>query len=497
MRKTLLFAAVLSACLCTSLSASWQSQEKKEAAATPAGTQPKAPEAVIVEKGKFSIDVTCKGTFVADETSEVSFHLDNWTGMTVAKAVPHGTRVKKDDVLVELDLEKIDKAIKDLEVDRTLSELAHEQAKEDLDAAEKLFPLDMRAAEQAYNHSQADVKKFFDSDLPFAKKNAEFQAKSSKNYLDYAKEELKQLEKMYRADDIKEETEEIILKRQRDTVEAAKNNAANVEKRTEDLLKYDLPRRELTTKDAAERATINFEKAKISMPAAKKQKELAFEKAKYERTKANERYEQLKSDRAKMAGLKALCDGIVYYGKCTKGSWNSSSVESRMVPKGGPLSNDEVIMTIVKSNKLTVQSTLEEKDRPLVKVGVPAKITATALPEAKLTGTVQSIADVPLGSSFEIRFALPEHPETIVPGMTCSVKIKAYAKDSALTLPAASVFADDADEDQHVVYLPAKEGKEPMKKAVKVGKRSGDKIEILEGLKEGDAVLKEKPKKSG
>src|SRR5262249_17481351 len=131
-----------------------------------------------------------------------------------------------------------------------------------------LYPLDKESAEQSYRYSQEDLKKFLDSDIPVAKRNAEFQAKASKNYLDYAMEELKQLEKMYRADDIKEETEEIILKRQRDTVEQARNALANAEKRTEDTLKFDLPRRELAMKDTATRATINWEKAKISMPAA-------------------------------------------------------------------------------------------------------------------------------------------------------------------------------------------------------------------------------------
>jgi HlyD family secretion protein len=502
MRRSLLFVAFVSSGLLASLSAAPQPPDSSAGPQTPEkknalqGTTAKAPETVAVEKGKFQIDVTCKGTLEAEETAELFFHLDTWTGMTVAKAIPHGTRVKQGDVLVELDLEKIDKALKDVDLEREMSDIAHQQAEEDLRVTEKLFPLDLAAAEQAYKYSQEDTKKFFDADLPFAKKNAEFQAKSSKNFLEYAQEELKQLEKMYRADDIKEETEEIILKRQRDTVESARNNLSNVEKRTDDLLKIDLPRREQATKESATRATINWEKAKITMPAGLKQKQLAFEKTKHDRAKANERFDQLKSDRAKMAALKAPCDGVVYYGKCTKGSWNSSSLESRLVPKGGPLSNDEVILTIVKSNKMAVRSTLDEKDRPLVKVGAVARVTPTALPDEKLSATVQSIADVPLGTNFDVRFGLGEHPSTLVPGMTATVKIKAYAKEDALTLPAGAVFTDEKDEDQHVVYFPGKEGKDPVKKSVTIGKRSGDKIEILDGVQAGEMVLKEKPKKS-
>jgi HlyD family secretion protein len=490
MRKTILLAALISCGLLASLALA-QAPEKKE---TPPAS-PKAPETVKVEKGKFSIDVSVKGTLVSEETEEISIRLETWTAMTVAKAVPHGAKVKKGDMLVEFDLEKIDKALKDQEYDQQLAELAHKQAEEELKVSEKLYPLDWAAAKQAYEYSQEDLKKLMDSDLPVTRRNAEFMAKSSKNYLEYAMEELKQLEKMYRADDIKEETEEIILRRQRDTVEAAKNAVANAEKRSEDTIKYDLPRREQSGKESAQRAAINWEKAQITMPAAREQKKIAFEKARHERAKAQERFAQLKADRDKMAGVKAPSDGVVYYGKCTKGSWNSTTYEAKLQPKGGPISNDEVFMTIVKSNKLSVQGSIEEKDRPLVQTGAQAKVTPTALPERRLSATVQSIAPAPLGTSFDVKLTLADQPEGLLPGMTCQVKIKAYAKEDALTLPASAVSADEADEDQQVVYLPGKDKAPPAKKVVKVGKRSGDKVEIVEGLNEGDEVLKEKPKK--
>lgn len=489
-----LLAATLVVGLLTTYAAGVQPPEKKDAAgATP--TASKTPDLVKVEKGKFSLDVTCKGTLEAQETVELSYHLENWSSMNVVKAVAHGAAVKKGDVLIELDLEKIDKAIKDLDVERELSEIAHKQAEEDLKTTERLYPLDLAAAEQAFKYSQEDYKKFNESDLPLLKRNAEFMAKSSKNFLDYAMEELKQLEKMYRADDIKEETEEIILRRQRDTVEAARNNALNADKRASDTLNYDIPRRVMAMKDSNERAVINWEKSKITMPAGLKMKQLAFEKAKYEWAKANERYENLKADRQKMAALKAPADGIVYYGKCTKGSWNSSSAEGKLVPHGMPISNDEVILTLVKLGKLAVRSSIEEKDRPLVKAGQPAKVTPTALPDRKLAGTVEAVAAVPLGSSFDLRLKLDGAADDLVPGMTCMVKIKAYSKDDALTLPASAVSADDADEDQYVVYLPGSEGKPATKKPVKIGKRSGEKVEILDGVTEGTVVLKEKPAK--
>lgn len=491
MRKPLFVAALVAAGLLTTLVTGAQPQEKKEA--TPAAQTAKAPETVKALQGKFSIDVTTKGTLEAEDTEEVSVKLDAWSGgMSVLSAVPHGTTVKKGDVLVKLDMDKFNKAMKEQDIDRELSDLAFKQAEVDYQASQKLLPMDEAASKLAFDYSQEDYKRFVESDLALMKRNAEFQGKSAQNFLAYAMEELKQLEKMYKADDIKEETEEIILRRQRDTVENAKNNSLNTEKRAADMLKYDIPRRELNMKEANERTKINYEKQQIVMPAQHRQKQLAFEKTKIDRAKTLEKFEQMKADREKMLNIVAPCDGVVYYGKATKGAWNSSSLESKLQPKGS-LSSEDVFMTIVKSNKLSVRGSVEEKDRPLLKVGDVVKVTPTAAPDQRLPGSLTSVANVPLGSSFEIRCKLNEQPEGLVAGMTCSVKIKGYTKDNVLTLPSTAVSYDDEDE-AYVVYLPGKGSDKPYKTVVKIGRRSGDKVEILDGIKEGQVVLKEKPK---
>ena len=83
--------------------------------------------------------------------------------------------------------------------------------------------------------------------------------------------------------------------------------------------------------------------------------------------------------------------------------------------------------------------------------------------------------------------------DALMPGMACTVKLVPYLKKEALLAPAASVFTDELDEDSHHVWLSGKDGK-PEKRVVRVGKKTGDKVEILDGLKEGDDILQEKPK---
>jgi multidrug efflux pump subunit AcrA (membrane-fusion protein) len=177
------------------------------------------PATAKIEKGPFKVEVAINGVFEARRMAEVSIRPRAWTmPLVVERAIELGTPVKKGDILVELDRERIDKAIHDTEVENTLSELALKQAEEELPIIEKVLPVDLAAAERSKTQADEDLKKFLEIDRPQSERMAQFQVKQSGEYLEYSKEELRQLEKMYRSKDLTEETEEIILRRQRETM---------------------------------------------------------------------------------------------------------------------------------------------------------------------------------------------------------------------------------------------------------------------------------------
>src|SRR5262249_31310340 len=152
-------------------------------------------------------------------------------------------------------------------------------------------------------------------------KNAEFSVKDARHGLEYAQEELKQLEKMYRAGDIREETEEIIVRRQRNRVEEAEFNLKNVEIRRDQTLKVSLPRQEQNLKENVTKQALALEKAQNEIPLSVNQKRVNLERQKYEQKKLDDKIAKLKRDRETMT-VKAPCAGIVYYGKSSRGQWN-------------------------------------------------------------------------------------------------------------------------------------------------------------------------------
>jgi RND family efflux transporter MFP subunit len=302
-----------------------------------------------------------------------------------------------------------------------------------------------------------------------------------------SRDELDQLEKMYRDKDLTEETERIILKRYKFGLARAELMLRSAKLSTEQMLKVLLPRREEDAKVAASKAELGWEKAREELPLHVRQKELALDKMRHEDRRAKDKLAELEQDLQAMT-VTAPGDGVLYYGRCTHGQWSGPAATAYL--KGGTLPANDVVMTIVANGKLFLHTDVEEKEIGEIKVGQPARISPTISPQRKLNGKVHHVVPIPQGGKYEVQVAITDDiPEALVPGMTGSVKITTHQNDAALSVPSSAVF-EDPDQELFYVYEP---GDKPQKKAVKIGLVIGGKTEILEGLKEGDTILAAKP----
>lgn len=464
-------------------------KEAKVAKKGKKGDGPK-PATVKAEKGPLTASVTVKGVVEAGTAAEVQVKPRAWSGpLVVKKAVEHGAAVKAGDVLVEFDTEKIDQAVKDARQERELADLQVRLAELELPILEKQHPLDMAAAERDAKHAADDLDKFLKVDLPLSKEAAGFSLKSSEFYLESAKDELKQLEKMYKDKDLTEETETMILKRYKQSVEQAEFSLKQARNRNKQTLEVDLPRREQAAKDAAVKADIGLTKARETGPLALRQKRLGLEKMKYDQARAKERFADLEKDLAAMK-VTAPADGLAYHGKYARGAWMSPGGPAGLAP-GGMVPPGEVVVTVVAPGKLTVRAEADEKELAGLKVGLAGKLTPTAFPDKKVAVELTKVATAPLGGRFELRAEVDGDAAGLVPGMTGQLRLVTAKKAEAVLVPASAVFEDD-DEGKYV-YRPAVGDAKPKKQPVKTGQTAGDKVEIVDGLKDGDEVLASKP----
>ncbi|MFO0810870.1 MAG: hypothetical protein U0746_19755 [Gemmataceae bacterium] len=454
------------------------------------------PTTAKVEKEPFKTEVTLKGVFETAAMTEVTLQFDSWMQpgpVPVLWAVEPGATVKKGDVLLKLDPEKIDRALHDLEAEQKLADLAITALEIELPVAKKLAPLDLAAAERADKQAKEDAERYQKEDKKFLLESIDWSVRSTKEYLDYMREELKQLEKMYKAKELTEETEEIILKRQRFMVAMYEFELKGDEKRRDQMLKFEVPRREERMKDDLVKTGIALERAKATVPMSIQQKSLALDKAKYERSRATERLTKLRNDRDKFV-VKSPADGVVYLGRCARGNFATAGAMLTRLHAGGGIVGEDALFTIVQPKGLFVRATADEKDFGQLSAGLSCKVIPTAMPDARFPARIEKLTAAPIApGQFEIRIALTDEASGVMPGMACSVKLVPYAREEALTIPSSAVFEETLDEDKHYVYRATADGHE--KRPVTVGKRAGGKVEVMSGLKAGDEVLLSKPEK--
>jgi HlyD family secretion protein len=457
------------------------------------------PATVKVEKGPLRIDVALSGVFESTRMTEISIRPRAWAfPLIVERAIELGTPVKKGDVLVEFDYDKIDKAIKDTEVENALGDLALELAESEVPVLEKSLPVELSAALRAKTQADEDLKRFLEIDRSQSERNAQFMVKRSIEFLEYSKEELRQLEKMYRSKDLTEETEEIILRRQRFQVESGEFALKDAQLRRDQTLKVDLPRQELHVRENAVKLAIELEKARELLPLNLNQKRLALAKLKHDHVKSAEKLTDLRRDRDELT-VHAPVDGLVYYGRCERGHWSAAATASKL-HKGGTIAADEVFITVVAPRPLEIRAIVDEKELYALTQPNELKglVTPTFDPDHRLSARLTSMLPVPRETGkFEavIAVEIGEHDSSIRPGMACTVKFIPYRKEDALTVPSTAVFEDDSvDVPTHYVYLakPDKDGKFP-KHQVKTGKTVNGKIELVDGLAAGDEILTTKP----
>jgi multidrug efflux pump subunit AcrA (membrane-fusion protein) len=456
------------------------------------------PATQKVEKKPFKIDLVVKGILEPEQGAEVAFRAQPLVGLQVGpgplvvrKAAEHGAKVKKGDVLLELDTRRIDQTISFLETDLRSADAAIKLAEEELPLLEKTLPLDLAAAERSKVQADEDLAYFLKVSRPESEKQAHQFVKMAKFSLEFAKEELRQLEKMYKANDLTEDTEEIVLRRQKHYVEMMEHSFKRAELSRDLTLKVELPRREQSARDNAVRQALALDRARTTLVPMMTQKQQALVKMRSERDKLARGLEMLRKDREAMT-ITSPADGTVFYGKFARGQWESAGTLAAKLTPNGVIPAEEVLMTVVPPGPLHVRVSVDEKDVHLLKAGLPGKAELTLNPERKLAARLEKVSPVPaVPGKFEALVTLhvpPGSPE-LVPGLACSIKFVPYARKDALTVATSSVVEED---DGHAVYVAGKDGKAE-KRTVTPGRAARGRTEIVSGLVPGDEVLLEPP----
>jgi HlyD family secretion protein len=482
LRRTLAFTALSAAALLAVPASPGVAQE--------APAEAKEPKTVAVTKGRFAVELTLNGVLDAVESWEVMLDADHWSGeLEVVEAVPTGP-VEKGQTLVRFKTDKIDEAVAAAERDLNLARWAHQKQVDDARRAEEALAVSTNQAKLRHDAAVFAWKRFQEVDKAMRIQEADLRLQTVRDNYANNEEELRQLEQMYNADELVEETEDIVLRRTRRRLARQKISLGIREKRDELWRTVDFPRQEEAAELTKRKADLDWETFRAATANALDQGRTELEKARVALARQEENFTKLTSDREKFE-LKAPEGGLAVWGALNHGKWSSGETPAAAQIAQGrvKVKPNNVLYTIVQPGAVRARTSVKEANVLSVAAGMAATVRPGPLPRSAITAKVASVASIATGGSYAVVLDLTAPDERLLPGHSCKVKLTLLEKPDALTVPAAAV---EADGDNHYVHVWL-DGK-ATRTEVSAGETSKGRTEIVSGVTEGDRVLATAPK---
>ena len=152
------------------------------------------------------------------------------------------------------------------------------------------------------------------------------------------------------------------------------------------------------------------------------------------------------------------------------------------------------VLRIVNLKKMYTEASVPERYLSQIKKGTTATVKIPMLGREYPT-TVRQTGNFinPNNRSFRVETPLPNPDEMIKPNLSCILKINDYSNPEALMIP-LRIIKQNAVGKKYIFKL-TPDGKDQVYRTeqvfVKLGKKSADKVEILEGIQTGDLLVDE------
>jgi multidrug efflux pump subunit AcrA (membrane-fusion protein) len=443
---------------------------------------------VTIEPRPFSVEKSFNTTALpAGDCVLLKLDPKAWTDFKIIQLTSHGSKVAKGDALVRFDSEAIDKKLEDSRRALEAGSLALAQAEQDSKTLQETAANKLEALRRTAGIAKEENTYFTQVRRKAVEDSAAQALKRSNQILSNQREELKQLSRMYEADDITENTEEIILVRQQDAVAAAEF-AQRMEsldhKRT---LEVTLPREAKALADTERDTAIALKKAETDIPRSIELNKLELESLTTSNQRAKQALAELEADRTRFE-FKAPADGWFYHGPIENGRWTTAGkILETLVLHGHPPAHAAFATFVPGTTKLALVSFLDEATARSLKPELTGAATLPGREDVEIPVKLLKLAATPCpDGTYRADFSAtwPKEPVPAA-GATAQVRMISYQQAAAIVIPTKALnFAADG----WTVEVKLADGKTE-RRHVKRGRVSKDDTEILSGLEAGQVVV--------
>lgn len=429
-----------------------------------------------VSRGPLQVAVDRAGRIESQGTEPVRLLLEEFSGaLTIKEVAPllrRGGRVTANAVLAQLDARPLERELRAareaLDAARQAQSLLEREQKLELAAAaEELERLQLAAGDAARaleHHEQVEG--------PALLKDAQLELQAGVNQLDDEREELSQLEAMYKATQLASETKEIVLERARRNVKLGEERLAVTRTRHAALTGYELPLQLRQLQDASRYAAAGLSRARAHEALEVERRAQGLEAAARETRDAEEHVARLEADLALVqGGLRAPADGLL---------------EAAPELRAGDQLEARTAVSQVHVGPLVARFDAAEEDLRLLDAGIQAQVTLCALGEVSLAGTVEDVAPLPRGEegARPVTVTLAGQHALLRWGVACRVEVAGPALRAVLSLPRRAVHQADG----HTwVEVAGQDG--VTRREVVLGPGNHERVSVAAGLQESEAVV--------
>jgi len=441
-----------------------------------------------VKRGPLTISIDASGTIKALDQEVITCKVKGeggreGGGVTILTLVPEGTRVKKGDLLIELDSSSFEDQLVAEQIALQTAETALISAQETLEVGKNQAASDLEQAQLALTFAGEDLKKYKEGDYQNELTDAESQIVVKEEAEQQAADKYKWSQQLFAEKYISEtelKADELALSRASLEVKLAKSQLQ--------LLKEFTYKRQIAQLESDKwQAEMALERAKRKAKADVVLLEAALYEAQSTLERQKEVVKKLETNIANTM-IYAPADGMVVY--ATSQDHHRGNTEPLDV--GQQVRERRELIHLPTSDKVKAEIKVHESSMRKVKVGLPVVVTVDALSERAFTGRVVKIAMLPdaqmvwLNPDLKI-YTTEVHIDgdnsDLRTGMSCRASIVIDQYEDVVYVPVQAVVRIG---DQPTVYV-IKDGKDEIRN-VEIGLDNDRMVHVISGLEPGERV---------
>jgi len=444
-----------------------------------------------VKQGPLTISVVESGTIKARDQHIIKNEVEGRT--SIITLVREGTRVKKGDLLVELDASSLQDSKINQEISVQNTEAAYINAEENLAIVTSQAASDVNQAELNLEFARQDLKKYEEGQYPKDVNEANKRITLAKEELERAEQTLEWSNRLFEEKYLSETeraADEITVKRRRLEYDLAVADLTL-------LQDFTYPRQIRQFQSDVQQAISALDRAKRKADADKRQADADLKAKEAEFIRQQAKLMKIE-DQIKKTTILAPCDGLVVYATSTKSGLASMLKEP--LAEGQQVFERQELIYLPTDASTMAEVSIHETSLAKVRRGQPAVVTVETLPGRKFLGTVAMVAPLPDSAGiflnpdlkvFKTQINLDTDDPALRPGTTCRAEIIVEKYDDAIYVPVQAVTRVEGET---IVYMSQSESSEPRR--VEIGMDNNRMVRIISGLKEGQVILLDPPLKS-